>query len=126
MNAPRCVQSQLRARNRTWHHNAIYGGTTDLYEGPYVIALTRVGGASRMLAVVDTGIALMLFAICDCKNLRPKMTGDLHLVRRPSTADYGVTSTTVSEEKQIDELKRRCLTTVVKSCISWPTGRTGK
>jgi len=82
-----------------------------------VIALTRVGGASLMLALVDTGIALRLFAISDCKNLRLKMTVDVHLDRRLSAVDYGVTPTTVSEEKQIYEVSRR-QSTVSKSCMS--------
>ena len=90
-----------------------------------MIALTRVGGASLMLALVDTGIALRLFAISDCKNLRLKMTVDVHLDRRLSAVDYGVTPTTVSEEKQIYEVGRR-QSTVSKSCMSWPTCRTGK
>ena len=90
-----------------------------------MIALTRVGGASRMLVLVDTGIALRLFAISDCKYLRLKMTGDMHLDRRLAAVDYGVTPTTVSEEKQIYEVRRR-QSTVSKSCMFWPKCRTGK
>lgn len=91
-----------------------------------MIALTRVGGASRMLALVDTGIALRLFAISDCKKiLRLKLTGDMHLDRRLAAVDYGVTPTTVSEEKQIYEASRR-QSTDSKSCMSWPTCRTGQ
>ncbi len=90
-----------------------------------MIALTRVGGASLVLALVDSGIALRLFAVSDCKKLRLKMTGDMHLDRCLSPVDYGVTPTTVSEEKQIYEVRRR-QSTVSKSSMSRPRCQTGK
>ena len=90
-----------------------------------MIALTRVGGASRMRALVDTGISLRLFAISDCKYLRLKMTGYMHLDRRLAAVNYGVTPTTVSEEKQIYEVRRR-QSTVSKSSMSRPRCQTGK